>query len=105
MQKYVPDSFLNKIGDTYLIVNHDLSMMSVQIIDYYLFRFFFVFFIYLLYQSTVNFVEPLKSRYSRVFVTELNALKRFLDQTSRSFTGIIFVYCPTAQSRIQKTRE
>ena len=102
MQKYVPDSFLNKIGDTYLIVNRDLSMMSVQIIDYYLFRFVFVFFIYLLYQSTV---EPLKSRYSRVFVTELNALKRFLDQTSRSFTGIIFVYCPTAQSRIQKTRE
>ena len=44
MQKYIPDAFLNKIGDTYLIVNHDLSMMSVQIIDYYLFRFVFVFF-------------------------------------------------------------
>ena len=43
MQKYVPDSFPNKIGDTYLIVNHDLSTMSVQIIDYYLFGFVFVF--------------------------------------------------------------
>ena len=50
-------------------------------------------------------MEPLKSRYSQVFVTELNALKRFLDQTSRSFTGIIFVYYPIAQSRIQITRE